>query len=300
MSWKKDRDLDMKCIICGSGKFSIVSDGVRDSVNHKVARCNSCFLVQLSPVPSLKEEKYFYDKDKQAGSLHKVFDIDGIKKNAKADTTRRADLVAGLVDKKSSIADIGSGYGFFINEMRRRGFNATGLEGSEERVSISRDLTPAKVIHLNLYSDYSDIGVFDCLVLFQVLEHMREPVKILKTLKKHLKPGAKLVIEVPNFNDHMLKTNKAYRNFYWQKAHVSYFNSCVLAKVLRKAGFQKYTIQFEQRYGIENFMHWVVEKKPQIRHPSFSSHSYEWLEEFYKRHLRSCGRSDTLIAVTSR
>jgi len=48
----------------------------------------------------------------------------------KTDTLRRADLISSIT-KRGSILDIGAGYGFFVKEVRRRGFNPVGIEISK-------------------------------------------------------------------------------------------------------------------------------------------------------------------------
>ena len=57
------------------------------------------------------------------------------------------------------------------------------------------------------------IGKYDVIVMFQVLEHIPEPVLFLKNVGRLLKKTGKLIIEVPNLDDHLLNLNEEYFNF---------------------------------------------------------------------------------------
>jgi len=292
----------MKCAICKNKKFELIANRLRDSDRHKVVKCNKCHLIQLSPLPSIEDDKKFYNKNRQSKNIGGPIDIKVIKKNSADDTARRADFVSQSISKNSTIIDIGSGYGFFINEMDKRGFNIIGVEISKQRREISRKVTTVRVLDTDIYKSKSllENKKVDCITLFHVLEHISNPIKFLKTLRMYLKQNGKAIIEVPNVNDLMLKSNKAYYDFYWQRAHLLYFSSDTLIKIIKKAGFPKYKVCFKQRYGIENFMNWHIHNKPQIDKPSYHTiGNYKWLEDFYKNYLINSGKADTLIVVAT-
>ena len=297
---KKKGASKMECIICKSKGFELVANRLRDTDRHKVVKCNKCHLVQISPLPSNEDDKKFYDENRQSKNIRESSDIEVIKRNSADDTMRRVDFVSRFISKDSMIIDIGSGYGFFIDEMDKHCFNIIGLEFSKERREISRKVTNVQVLDTNIYESPLEIDKIDCTTLLHVLEHISNPIKFLKTLRMHLKKNGKVIIEVPNVNDLMLESNKPYRDFYWQRAHLLYFSSGTLIETVRKAGFSKYKVYFEQRYGIENFMNWHIRSKPQIDKPSYHINgNYKWLEDFYKNYLINSGRADTLIVIAS-
>jgi SAM-dependent methyltransferase len=209
-------------------------------------------------------------------------------------------MVSKIMSKTGTILDVGSGYGFFLQAMLDKGFkNVVGLEVSEEKRKISKKITKAKVLNINLLEEKNSLlEKFDCITLFHVLEHIRDPICFLKNIKTKLKDEGLLVIEVPNYEDMLLSTSKEYRNFYWQVAHLSYFNEGVLRKIIDKSGFIVHSVAYVQRYGIENFMNWIVAGAPQIKNPTFSTEGdYAWLERYYKNYLCKIGRSDTIILI---
>jgi len=288
----------MKCIICEGKYFKTISERVRDSTKHRVVRCKGCGLLQLSPRPSINKDKEFYDQNRQTKNIKGPNNLRLIKKNFLNDTNRRVELVSKYISRGRNLLDIGSGYGFFLQEMDNQGYEITGIETSKERREISSEVTKVKVLNINLFENEADLSKFDCITLFHVLEHINNPISFLRIIQKHLNSDGKLIIEVPNADDMSLGACEKYRNFYWQRAHLFYFNAKTLQKVIQKAGFSIINISYVQRYSIENFMNWVVLGKPQIEKPSFQTkNAYKWLEDYYKKYLCEIGKSDSLILI---
>jgi 2-polyprenyl-3-methyl-5-hydroxy-6-metoxy-1,4-benzoquinol methylase len=207
-------------------------------------------------------------------------------------------MVSSLVKKNQTILDVGSGYGFFLREMSGLGYKITGIEISQERRKISARVTKTKVLDIDLLEDTAGLPKFDCLTLFHSLEHILDPVSFLKILKKHLNRNGKLIIEVPNADDLLLGASEGYRNFYWQRAHLFYFNAKTLKKIIQKAGLSIIGLSYVQRYSLENFMNWFILGQPQLQKPVFQTRSeYQWLEDYYKKYLSKTGKSDTLILI---
>ena len=97
---------------------------------------------------------------------------------------------------------------------------------------------------------YLTLDHFDTIAIFHTLEHISDPITFLKNAKKLLNPKGMVVIEVPNCDDFNLRLNKAYEEFYWERAHIHYFNPKTLSHVLDRSGFNSKIIGV-QRYSIE-------------------------------------------------
>lgn len=290
----------MGCLLCSKNKFKKISNQVRDSKSHRIVKCEDCGLLQIWPLPPLSEEREFYAKDRQAKNIKVPTDIKTIKENFFPDNERRSEMISKIISKKSRILDVGSGYGFFLQAMLNKGFqNIVGSEISEERREISKKITKAKVFDINFLEENNSLEKFDCITLFHVLEHIRDPIYFLKNIKKVLKPRGTLIIEVPNCKDMLLSVSEEYRDFYWQLAHLSYFSEKNLKEIVKKSGLVLDDIIYVQRYGVENMMNWITEGVPQIKKPTFElMGSYGWLEKYYKNYLCKIRKSDTIILIT--
>lgn len=290
----------MKCVLCGNNSSKVVSSKVRDSIKNKVVKCKKCDHVQLNPIPSRKEDAIFYDNNLQEKNLKQSFSLQDHRKKSRIDTQRRFDLVSGICKKTDKILEIGSGYGFFLEEMKKDGFNITGLEVSKERRKISKKVTKATILDINLMEKNLEFGKFDVIVFFHVLEHISNSISFLKNLKKLLTKNGKIVIEVPNFDDFQINLNEAYKMWHFQRAHIHYFTPKTLKKILQKSDFKKITIEGIQRYGIGNMFNWKINKKPQLDSPDFEfKDGYGWIEKNYKQFLEKNLTSDTIIAIVS-
>lgn len=132
------------CILCGNSEApaETLSRIFRDEDNgrYRIARCTACGHAQVTPLPSEEEEAAYYARDMQPRALWKdgnYYDI--VRERAQIETDRRlAWLAAALAaDTVGSILDVGSGYGFFVNALAKAGYDAHGLEISNDRLKLA-------------------------------------------------------------------------------------------------------------------------------------------------------------------
>jgi 2-polyprenyl-3-methyl-5-hydroxy-6-metoxy-1,4-benzoquinol methylase len=290
-----------KCTVCNNDKFTLISNLVRDSKNHQIIKCSFCTHIQLSPLPSSDEYKRFYETDLQMSNIGQTKRIYKLKQLSKSDTTRRADLICKLINNSKIILDIGAGYGFFVEEMIKRGYCVEGLEISKEKLArMPKSLIPI-ITARSIEDRFIDAKKYDCVTLFFLLEHVLDPAVFCHKISKLLSSKGYLVIEVPNLIYPLISLNKGYRNFFWQMAHINYFKKEILNQILKKAGYQNIDFVYVQRYSIDNFINWIKRGIPQIANPSFEkSKKYPKLDKFYRSELINLGKSDTLIAIAQK
>ncbi len=288
------------CNICEGSTFKKISDRVREADTWKIYQCLSCGHIQLFPRPTIEDDKKFYDTDSQEKSIRQKVDVKNLQDSFTTDTLRRADLISSKFQRSLSILDIGCGYGFFVEELSRRGYPVKGIEISRERKELAKQVTHSQILDINLAVNSSKITLEkqDIITLFHVLEHMADPVSFCKNVKEFLKPNSCFIVEVPNVEELLLETCPAYNSFYWNRPHLNYFSHKSLRMVLERVGFTKINLLFVQRYGVENLCNWLQNGKPQLEKPILAiSSKYRWLEDYYRDYLANQGRTDTLIAL---
>ncbi len=289
---------NIKCVICNSNNFTQKAASVRDSKKHEILKCEKCFHLQLFPIPTKKELQKYNDEFLQDKNIKYFGTISEYRKKSFDDTERRVKFLEKYVTKKSKILEIGSGHGFFLEAMEKKGYNISGIEISKEKKQILRKVTNAKIQDINIGDEIPNIEKVNMIIMFHVLEHIDEPIKFLINLKKLLKKNGILIIEVPNSNDFLLQHNTAYEKWNWQLAHISYFNPKTLKQSLKTAKYKKIKIQGIQRYSLENMFNWRLNGKPQLDKPSYNlDKDYHWLESIYKSHLEKNLQSDTIISI---
>ena len=103
----------------------------------------------------------------------------------------------------------------------------------------------------------------DIVTMFHVLEHLKDPIESLKEIKKYLNPNGKIIIEVPNSNDALLKLyrSKSFANFVFWSCHLFVYNPKNLKQIVQKSGLKVKKIRYIQRYSLMNHMYWLLKHK---------------------------------------
>jgi len=105
-----------------------------------------------------------------------------------------------ITDIKSSgkALDFGASFGWFL-ECTPKTWDIVGLEPSEKAFSFAR----SKGINIQ-QGDENKLknkkSTYDLITLWNVFEHMPDPINLLKIFNRSLKPGGLLVIAIPNRN----------------------------------------------------------------------------------------------------
>jgi len=121
--------------------------------------------------------------------------------------------------------------------LHARGFSAAGLD--ESLVTI--DYLQAHYPQVEWYRGeisalIPKLGQFDVVTLYHVLEHIPNPVDILRVLRSIVRPGGYLVIEVPNAGGLKARINRHHWHYYLEH-HVNYFQGKHLRMLAKRIGF---------------------------------------------------------------
>jgi SAM-dependent methyltransferase len=135
------------------------------------------------------------------------------------------------------ILDVGTGRGVFPGLMRERGWEAHGTELSEVAAQRAVDLRLPVFIGNFLDAPYP-AGSFDVVVLWHVLEHIRDVRAALAKCRELVRPGGLLVIAVPNFES--LQAALARRHWFHLDVprHYFHFRLSSLRRLLAGHGFR--------------------------------------------------------------
>lgn len=266
------------CLLCNiSESFELLSSTPRDdpSGEFKVVRCLTCGHVQLSPLPSLDVDTEFYKNNGQTRNLMGETDILLWNTKATIDTARRVQWLHSVMPAKDGgeVLDVGCGYGTFVDAITKAGYLATGLDIGEERLKLAKAHQNGTFIQGAINENFvkKNCKRFHVVTSFHVLEHIQDPVTYLTQLSELVALNGYLLIEVPNLADELLDHSEKYRAFYWQRAHLSYFDAARLELAFRRAGFKHFSIHGVQRYGLRNLLHWIDKGKPQLTNPTYQA-----------------------------
>jgi 2-polyprenyl-3-methyl-5-hydroxy-6-metoxy-1,4-benzoquinol methylase len=84
---------------------------------------------------------------------------------------------------------------FLVNDFKK----ITVVEGSLELLNKIPDYDNLIKVH-SLFEDYQPNEFFETIILEHILEHVEDPIALMRMVKKWLAPGGKLFLGVPNAN----------------------------------------------------------------------------------------------------
>ena len=176
------------CPACGStGTRPLFGSG-----GYTYRACATCGSARLDPLPaidpaSLYSADYFIGGTVAGGYADYGTDETLHRRNA----VDRLERVAGAgLAPPGQIIEIGAGYGYFLDEARRAGWDVTGTDVSAH----ARER--AAGLGLDVQADLGAVpGPADVLAAFQVLEHMHDPAGALAEAILLLRAGGLVIAE---------------------------------------------------------------------------------------------------------
>jgi 2-polyprenyl-3-methyl-5-hydroxy-6-metoxy-1,4-benzoquinol methylase len=133
----------------------------------------------------------------------------------------------------------------FLEIAKEGGYLATGVEPAE----IATETAHSKGLDVRcgfLEDQHFSECYYDVITLFEVIEHLKNPVPLLRECHRILKPGGLMFISTGNaasWTVRFLKKNWDYFDIH--KGHISFFNPLSLKKIVHSAGFK--VVNFETR-----------------------------------------------------
>lgn len=135
----------------------------------------------------------------------------------------------------SSMLEIGSNIGVFANFVKNQGVKVTTVEINKALCKYQK-----KQYNINCINDISSIPKnekFDLIVFMDVLEHIVNPVEILKTMQKYLSKNGLVFIEFPNKNSLIAKIAKSKWGWWAAPDHLYHFSVKSSAILAKQCGF---------------------------------------------------------------
>ena len=205
-----------------------------------LVKCKRCTLIFLSPQPNEAQLKQLYE--------HESYYTDRIQKEPSVDRAQqRAErlrpLIAKLeqkVGRKGRLLGIGCGYGMLLGAAKASGWDAMGLEVSSHAAQFVKSAFDIDVIEAPANALNSlDIGTFDAITMFSVIEHLPDPISTLTMVRQRLKPDGLLWAVVPNVNS----MDRFWHGPYWSgwdvPYHLWHFSPKTITQLLNTAGFEQ-------------------------------------------------------------
>lgn len=210
---------------------------------YDIIHCAMCGFRHAVPLPSPEQldreyRENYYSEEKPTYLVHAGED----QQWAELAQTDRLDAFERILGPgRRRLLDIGSGPGFFLKTAKARGWDAKGIEPSRQAAAHARSMGLEVAEGFFGAETAGALGRFDAIHLNNMLEHVPDPIGILRAAGGILEPGGILCVGVPNDFSPLQVASAATQNTgeWWiaPPHHLNYFDFSTLSNLLERLGF---------------------------------------------------------------
>lgn len=210
------------CISCGGKK---TNDGWPQVEGNKISVrwCENCGLGRLNPFPTMETLNQIY-------AQQPVYGLPFIKES-QGGFSIRVKRLSKLNPQRGRLLDIGSGLGHFLQVAQNDGWEVDGIEPRPEAVKYCYEKFGINV-HEGFLEDLKcRPASYDVITLWDVLEHVYDPVQFIHRCVDLLTPGGILVLAIPNASGWPARLFKCHWR-YVMPTHLHYFKMLYINRLL--------------------------------------------------------------------
>ena len=228
---------NIPCPLCGKRNISFRLQ----KPERRIVQCKNDGLVFVNPQPTEREldrlynENYFAVGAKRTDNSLGYYDYLAERPLLLPYFRRKVRQLKSLLPGKK-ILEIGSGYGFFLEEAKHEGLDVLGIDISRPAVDYAKkqglsaraiDLFDAKFRH----------GTFDGVVAFHLIEHVLDPVVFMREVYRITKPGGVILLATPREGGYLSRIMGKNWFSFRHREHLYFFSKETLTALLAKTGF---------------------------------------------------------------
>jgi SAM-dependent methyltransferase len=137
--------------------------------------------------------------------------------------------------------EIGSAYGFFLAEARNH-FAVSGIEVCEKAAAYCRDrgldVDTGPITEQALAAR----APFDVMAMLDVIEHLTDPLGVLRLANRYLSPGGHLLITTGDWDSTLSRCMRSSWRLMTPPQHAFFFSKRTIRSILGRAGFRVVSI----------------------------------------------------------
>jgi SAM-dependent methyltransferase len=250
----------VNCNLCGSSRHTL-----RFSVGqYRLVCCSDCGLNFFNPqlddedLLQLYRNDYFLNDSLlfREGPIYGYQDYLGDRFGIQQDFQSKV-MEIGRYVQNGQVLDIGCAYGFFLELMKKQGWETHGVELNHQAVKFAKDELGLNVREGIFEEMEFSRAEYDLVTMFDVVEHLIDPRAALVKVNEILKPDGLLVISTVDINSLVARLlGPKWEDIRRAKTHLWLFSNETMPKMLDLAGFEvinttSYGKLFELGYALK-------------------------------------------------
>ncbi len=226
---------DVDCPLCAGGRRDILLEAPDLSPGSSglwfaVVRCRDCGLAFTNPRPSPATIGQFYP---EVYRPHRA-----PKRNRPSRSRGRKERQTLPWHGEGRLLDFGCGGGSYLRCMHSLGWQVTGLDLSAVAVERVRSDLGLHALVGTLPHPLLGPASFDVITMWHSLEHVHDPLTVLREARRLLAPGGRLLVAAPNLDSLPFRWFGPAWYALDLPRHLTHFTPRTLDLMLRRAGFR--------------------------------------------------------------
>jgi 2-polyprenyl-3-methyl-5-hydroxy-6-metoxy-1,4-benzoquinol methylase len=215
------------CLICNDDPEATKRILWAEDEYFKAVKCQKCGIVTIDPGLTEEGLSIYYENN-----IKRRFDNEQKMKDREVQYVQDKNFLENYISS-GKVLDVGCNGGFFLSILSKD-FKKYGLEIDGEAVSYARNNYPLFDIRKeNIGADSFDSGTFDLIIFRGVIEHMYDPISVLRRADKLLKSDGKLFFcATPNLDSICADIYRDKWNLWHPIQHINIFNVKTLHKII--------------------------------------------------------------------
>jgi SAM-dependent methyltransferase len=202
-----------------------------------IVRCGSCGAAYAGTALEAADLNRYYSTLSKYDTLRSPADISAMDRER---TELATAFLSPFAASFGGILDVGCSSGVLLHALRGLGVKRVyGIDPAADAPARARALFDVPVAQAQAES-YGDYGSFDLVCLMAVLEHLLDPGSLLREIGSQMRPGAHLLIEVPDAGAFDRPGDgRAIEPFgEFSNEHINFFSISDISRLGGSAGFE--------------------------------------------------------------
>jgi SAM-dependent methyltransferase len=207
---------------------------------YRIGRCEGCGLVQVIDDVDEATLADLYGKSYYEGENTYVYANYLANRDAKTSDYEwrlRTICANNNISQPGSCLEIGCAFGLFLNVAKHRGWKVKGIELSEHSAAYAREHFGLEVSSRPGTLQEIPEQSCDLVVMWDVIEHLKDPLKTLTEIRRVLNPSGLLVLSTGDIGSLGAKLYGSRWHLIAPPYHLFYFDRCTIRNMLAEAGF---------------------------------------------------------------